>query len=237
MPFVWEQGEHVAIIGENGSGKTFLETRLVEFRDYVAVLKTKADDTKFNGFRVAKKATALDNPNNNRILLRPNYYDQAKQGWWMLEKAWQQGGWTCVIDELLRCERIGLTDQIERGLTQGRSIKISMVVGTQRPARITRYALSEAKHVFSFALEGRDAKVLSESTSEGMERAVLGLARYQFAYYYRPTREITIGRAQDLAKIFPSNALDRGDGVLQRAESQGRGLFRRIPIPRVGERG
>ncbi len=147
MPHRWLQGEHVAIIGETGSGKTYLETKLVALREYVVVLKTKADDTKFPvTFVTRRKASSMDNPRYPRIVLKPDYYHQAREGWLMLERAWQhQGGWTIVIDELVRAERIGLTDQIERGLTQGRSMALTMMVGMQRPARVSRYALSEAK--------------------------------------------------------------------------------------------
>lgn len=232
MPVRWEQGEHVAIIGENGSGKTYLETKLAAFRDYVVVLKTKADDTKFPAdFVTRKHASAMDNPRYPKIVLKPDYYHQAFEGWHMLERAWHQENWAVFIDELVRAERIGLTDQIERLLTQGRSINLCGVVGMQRPSRVTRYALSEAKHIFCFALEGRDAKIIAEATNDRMEAAVLSLAKYDFAYYNRPTRSVTVGNANRLGEIFLSKPLDRDDRGTDARE--GHGIFRRLSLPRV----
>lgn len=231
MPTRWLQGEHVAIIGETGSGKTFLETRLVALREYVVVLKTKADDTKFGPeFVTRSKASAMENPRYPKIVLKPDYYAQAREGWLMLENAWKHdGGWTVVIDELVRAERLGLTDQIERGLTQGRSLALTMMTGMQRPSRVTRYALSEAKHVFSFQLEGRDAKILSEATNDAMEQAVLTLAKYDFAYYNRATRQVQIGNARRLDEIFLPKSLDT---LANDSDAERHGIFRRVSIGR-----
>ena len=49
---------------------------------------------------------------------------------------------------------------MERLLTQGRSKGISVVTGMQRPARISRFALSESTHTIAFFLEGRDRKLI-----------------------------------------------------------------------------
>jgi hypothetical protein len=103
------------------------------------------------------------------------------------------GGWTCYVDELFYAtDRLRLSEPIERLLTQGRSKKISVAIGMQRPARVTRFAISESTHVLSFGLEGRDARELSYATTRAMEDAVSSLAAHHFAWFKRP-RTVWVG--------------------------------------------
>ena len=97
------------------------------------------------------------------------------------------GGWTAFIDELFYAsDRLRLTEPIERLLTQGRSKHISVAIGMQRPARVSRFAISESTHVLSFGLEGRDAKELSYATTRAVEDAVTNLAPHHFVWFKRP---------------------------------------------------
>ncbi len=117
-----------------------------------------------------------------------------------LEKAYKQGHWTVCIDELLRIDRYGLREHVENLLTQGRSLGISVLVGMQRPAFITRFALSESSHVISFNHEGRDAKTLAESTTPRILPVVASLQRHEFVWFHRPTKQFWRGYIQDLEK-------------------------------------
>src|SRR6185437_5983146 len=54
----WRQGEHVALIGPTGSGKTGLASDLLAIRAYVVALAVKRhDDTlgMFQGYKILKK--------------------------------------------------------------------------------------------------------------------------------------------------------------------------------------
>ncbi|MGY5107128.1 hypothetical protein, partial [Streptomyces sp. 900105245] len=59
--FRWRQGEHVALIGPTGSGKTHAAFWLLPMRDYVCILATKPKDEsldrfgKKNGYRKLKE--------------------------------------------------------------------------------------------------------------------------------------------------------------------------------------
>jgi len=121
-------------------------------------------------------------------MLDPKYEHQFAEFHLALEKVWRQGGWTVALDELLYLDRLGLRKPIERLLTQGRSKGISVLVGMQRPAQVTRFAISESMHVLSFGLEGRDAKELGLATQRWVGDAVAQLGRYEFAWYRRPDR-------------------------------------------------
>lgn len=205
-PFAWVPGEHVAVIGDTGTGKTYLLAKgLLRLRKYVVVLKTKpdADDAdKWRGFKEIRRAKLMDNERYSRFLLVPEYRRQAIEGYEMLERVWRQGGWTVVIDEGWYAEKIGLKETIERALTQGRSKGISVVYGQQRPVTTSRFVISQATHVFTFRVEGRDAKTIAESTSPRILPVIETLTRHEFAYYNRATRFIGKGETRTLGRLI-----------------------------------
>lgn len=204
-PFPWRRGEHVTAIGDTGTGKTYLLSKyLLRLREYVVVFKTKPDPDdadKWKGFHRTSKAAALNDVRRNRILLTPEYKAQARQGYAMLETVWRHGGWTVCIDELWYAERIGLGSAIEMLLTQGRSKGISVVIGQQRPVTTTRFAISQTTHLFSFRVEGRDAKTIAESTTPKIMPVLDSLTGHEFAYYNRAARYVGTGQARSLSKL------------------------------------
>jgi ABC-type phosphate/phosphonate transport system ATPase subunit len=205
-PNKWAYGEHVSVIGDTGSGKTFLIGRLIRQRNYVVFLQTKSDPTvdEYEGFERRKRARAMDNLQTSHIILKPEFDHQQEEIGAALLKVWKQGGWTTVIDELLYIERLKLTKSVERLLTQGRSEQVSTVVGMQRPVAVTRFAISQSTHVFCFVLEGRDIAIMAESTSPKVAKALLSLnARdHDFVYFNRRTREVTTGNARNLDEVI-----------------------------------
>lgn len=139
---------------------------------------------------------------HDSFTLNPKYEHQRREFSQAYELAWRQGGWTVYVDELFyQSERLHLTEPIERLLTQGRSKNLSVAIGMQRPARVSRFAISESTHVLSFGLEGRDAKELSYATTRAMEDAVRQLPEHYFAWFKRP-RTLWVGtldlRAREL---------------------------------------
>lgn len=205
-PFPWNPGEHVSVIGDTGTGKTYLIARgLLRLRRYVVVFKTKPDsddDTKWEGFRHITKASQIADERYTRFVLTPKYNMQAVEGARMLERVWRQGGWTVVIDEGWYAEQLGLKPYIERLLTQGRSTGISVVYGQQRPVTTSRFVISQCSHLFCFRVEGRDAKTVAESTTPRILDSIEGLTGYQFAYYHRPTRTVDTADTRTLASVI-----------------------------------
>lgn len=120
-----------------------------------------------------------------------------------MSMAWTEGGWTVYADEAYYLTSLGLEDSLVKLLTQGRSKAISVVVGMQRPAWVSRFALSEPTHVFAFRLgDKRDLRAISEGVSDDLAQAVPELDQYQFAYYHKVTRRLRTGTAQDLEEIL-----------------------------------
>lgn len=208
-PVKWKQGEHVIIIGDTGSGKTFLTSKILPLREHVIVLRTKPDDIKFDGFRkvdLLRKAGGYFNDAGkkvNRFLLDPDYDLQQRELSLAFEKAWREGGWTIAIDETYYATQIlKLEKQINKLLTQGRSKHITVICGMQRPVFISRFAMSQATHAFIFRCEGRDLKSLADALSPSIIKPVEDLREHDFIYFNRATREVVKGNAKSLGDIF-----------------------------------
>lgn len=202
-PFPWKVGEHIAVVGDTGSGKTFLVRELTDLRAYCVVFRTKGDNIVFRNMHKTTRASTMDDLYKPRLLLHPKYEHQLREGYDLLERAYTQGGWTVVIDEQWYVEKLGLRAMVERLLTQARSLHVSVVMGMQRPSQISRFILSQASHVFVFRTEGRDVKTVAEATSPRMREAVDSLTGYDFAYFHRPTRTVIArGNAKRLASVL-----------------------------------
>lgn len=201
----WKQGEHVIIIGDTGSGKTYLESKLLDMRDHVIMIKTKPDDITFKGYRKIKKFGDIMDLKNSKFVLDsgfdPNlqHYNIANT----IALAWKQEGWTLGVDETYYWTSVlKLEKQLNMLLTQGRSKKLTLVVGMQRPAWISRFALSQATHAFIFRCEGRDLTTLAQALSPKVVKPVEDLRGHDFVYFNRATREVVTGNANSLDKII-----------------------------------
>jgi DNA helicase HerA-like ATPase len=213
LPTTWQVGQHIAAVGDTGTGKTYLVSKLVELRQYVIIFRTKPDDIKFEGFRKATTVDAMDNLYETRILLQPKHGQQMRQGYELLTRVWRQGGWTVVIDEEWYVEaRLHLTEYVETLLTQGRSKKISVIVGMQRPSRISRFAISQCTHLFTFRVEGRDLQTIKEATTPRIVEPIAALTGHDFVYYHRGKRIVATGNARRLDAIITGRSRSTNAG-------------------------
>lgn len=141
-----------------------------------------------------------------RIEIFPSYDAQYETFSAVLDRAYRQsldkksGGWTICVDEGFEFKRLKLMGDLEKIVTQGRSLGMTMVTCAQRPVWLSRFILSEPKHKISFSAEGRDMKVLRECVGEGHYRAMQELQEFEFAWTYGPpgSRRTWKGNLQDL---------------------------------------
>ena len=199
LPWQWQQGDHLSLIGETGTGKSTLMAALLRQWSYLIVLQTKADKLTAADYsaHLIRRARQLDDTHYSRFLLRPAYREQRREVAIALDRPWKHNekGWTIAVDEEFYVEdNLRLGGLIERNFTQGRSHFLTNVAGMQRPSGITRFVMSQSTHVVSFGMEGRDAKVLSEATTASIQDVVDQLGRHEFVWFYRPTRSMWIGR-------------------------------------------
>lgn len=162
--FTWEQGEHITLIGPTGSGKTTLALSLLPLRRYVIAYGTKPKDKtldqlikrdKWKHIKTHDRFPAVVPRSGFRAVFWPPYRtpaDEPRQAWEIgrnLNEAFTRGGFCLFIDETWWfTHKLGMKSWLEALWTQGRSIGLSIVAGTQRPAHIPLLAYDQATHVF-----------------------------------------------------------------------------------------
>jgi len=166
--FDWRQGEHVSCIGPTGCGKSTLQNAVLHRRTFVTVIVTKPTGQDVTLSRLVREqgyrktptwpppaARYPDEP--RRVLLWPRFVrpeDVATQQRVIHEALgaiFVDGGWCVSADELwYLCHRLKLGPVLEMFWSQGRSLGLSLVGGTQRPAFVPLMAYDQATHLFLF---------------------------------------------------------------------------------------
>lgn len=161
----WQQGEHVTLLGHTGSGKTTMSVEILARRSFVTALGVKPkDDTLQRLIREQKwprvkewsrRPAIQQHTRSQRLVLWPDYRrpEDEQNLQWQLDRALREmfadGGWTIFADELfIICKQLRLGPLMEKFWTLGRSIDLTIVGGSQRPAFIPLLAYSQATHLF-----------------------------------------------------------------------------------------
>jgi energy-coupling factor transporter ATP-binding protein EcfA2 len=160
----WKQGQHVAIIGPTGRGKTTLASHILDIREYVVVLAVKKNDDTLHyfrkqGYRTIKKWPPLHGNHKVLLWIKPKTIDEVEDQQERVHQAladfYIEGGWCVYIDEvgyvsgfLKQSRPLGVL------LNQGRSSHITMVCSMTRPrstvASIPLETISQCRHLMIF---------------------------------------------------------------------------------------
>jgi energy-coupling factor transporter ATP-binding protein EcfA2 len=155
----WKQGEHVTLLGHTGSGKTTLARAILPMREHTLIFATKPRDEsldlfKREGYTVAR-AWPIDSRVYKKVVFWPkierteDVVTQVTEIQKCLSSVYRSGGWCVYFDEVrYLSDTLGLKPLIEMLWLQGRSLKVSVVAGTQRPAWVPLEAYSQATHLF-----------------------------------------------------------------------------------------
>lgn len=209
---MWMQGEHIALIGRTGTGKTTLLEALTTSRRYAINLLTKSDDLAWRKFRVIRTAREMDSvkPDRDgavRLILRSSRENRAKEFRDAIKRAYGQGGWTVGVDELYEMQLLGLEPELIQLYSEGRSENVTIIGGMQRPSWVTRngqnrWATSQATHVFGWQIEDEDRATVAKLLGRPFADQVSAVSRYQFAYYNTVSKARSSGTVKDWAEVF-----------------------------------
>lgn len=161
----WQQGEHVSIVGPTGSGKSTFQLALLPRRTYSAVIATKPRDSTLDGLvrdhGYRRMREWEPRPNERHVLLWPrlskveSWRDARPTYQRALERIYTAGNWSITLDEArVVCDErrpfLGLAPYMRLLWTQGRSLGVSIVAGTQRPAWVPPEMFDQATHLVFF---------------------------------------------------------------------------------------
>lgn len=173
----WRQGEHVALVGPTGVGKSTMAHLLLPLHRYVLAFDPKGgDDTlaklKNRGFvRVPtwppprKIMRQIEEDKGARLIVGavtqtkediPRLRQTIARA---LDDAFDQGGWVVYVDELQVAadpKMMNLMAPLERMLVSARSKGISVVSSFQRPANVPRAASDQAAWFVTWATRDTD---------------------------------------------------------------------------------
>lgn len=217
-----KQGEHVAIVGQTGSGKSVLGLRLCQViarrkstdglpaRVVVFATKPRDDTVTALGWPVIKKWPPSYGQEHCIIWPKGGEPDtmaarQRRIFRPLMTRIFHEGGQTLYIDEASYFEEslpngLGLAATMNQYWTSARSLKLTLIAGTQRPRHVTRSMWSEPSWLFIFAPDDEDDLTRVAQLS-GVKRQVLEIAPtlggHEFICIHRPrggTKKIYVSK-------------------------------------------
>jgi len=182
-PRLPNNSNRIAILGRTGSGKTqaavWLLSRQNFFRTPYVVLNFKGDEL-IDSIPGAEHVELGYVPKHGGIYIVHPLPAATEEMQAYLWKLWERQNVGIFVDEGYM-----LSDDaaFQALLTQGRSRRIPMMVLSQRPSWITRFAFTEAQFVQLFSLtDRRDLKTVAQFVSyDGIEE--LSLPEYHSLYF------------------------------------------------------
>jgi energy-coupling factor transporter ATP-binding protein EcfA2 len=197
--FTWQRGEHVALLGPTGQGKTFLLRALLPLHPYVVVFATKPRDNVMADLALKSGYQKLDRWGSHPVKDMPRRVlwpdassldsdtEQRAVFHDAFGRIFREGGWTVALDETwFQTNVLKLERDVRIMLLQGRSLDISMLCATQRPAHVPLEIYDQSTHLFFWRdNDDRNLTRLREINARGgraVKTIVMNLEPHQVLY-------------------------------------------------------
>lgn len=218
----WKVGEHIAAVGETGSGKTTFCRNILLLRSFVVVLGTKSKDPDLYpalealGFVVKKKWNPYEweQTHERYVIFAPplDVADDATEGQLAEAEAEQAskfrvaliqvnkaGGWCVDADEIATITNdMGLKRTVNLLYREARSKSLTLIAATQRPREVPLNIFQQAKWFVLWQIADRDDRYRAAQYTGPLMPAVdytcAHLPRYQFVCIHKPTQQIVTSR-------------------------------------------
>jgi energy-coupling factor transporter ATP-binding protein EcfA2 len=211
----WRAGEHFALIGPTGQGKTTMLLNLLPLHPYVTVFATKPRDKTMDalvhaGYLRMDRWQSVDPQQYPRRVLWPDAtrIDAAAHQQEVFHTAfgaiYREGGWTVAVDETwYMANELKLGHDIKVYLLQARSLDISLLCATQRPASIPVEIYDQSTHLM-FWRDNDEANLkrisgISYRSADLVRSVVSNLDRHQVLYVNTRTGRMLRTRCPDIA--------------------------------------
>lgn len=209
--FKWRQGEHVALVGPTGQGKTTLALQLLPLRKWVTIVATKPRDRTLAGLAregyIRVGAWPPPSDQANRVILWPAWRDardnrtQAAAIRDAINGVFQAGSWCVFCDDVQHLTgKLRLGGELETLWLQARSLNVSVVAATQRPRHVPLEMWNQSTHVFMWGTADEDdlrrIGGLGGASSKTIRSIVAELPRYHVLYVNNRDRKLVVTKAE-----------------------------------------
>lgn len=212
----WKPGQHMALVGPTGTGKTTIMVGILPMRKYVVAVDPKGGDTTLGaleraGFvrsqwppsRQIRKDIEEGKPARlivgSQVKTHQDLPRLRKETALVLRDTFNETGWTVYVDELqIVADRrlMNLAPSVERNLIAARDRKVSMVMSFQRPANVPRSASEMSTWFVVLFTRDRDTvdrlAEMSGRPSQEMRGFIRGLPEYGCLVFSRNPRDPVI---------------------------------------------
>jgi energy-coupling factor transporter ATP-binding protein EcfA2 len=201
----FRQGQHVAVIGPTGQGKTTLAIDLLdgfyEMGGSDLIVANKPRDKLFSKLigagwkRIRRWPPDYAHRQARRLILWPDYgrASQAKRNRpvfeYAMDMALNEGGWFVYMDEVRYfIEQMGMRSLVDEYWNGARSSKVTLVAGSQGTTWINRTMIRQETWLFLF--KPRSLEERKEYADAAGDRAVFdelaGLRSHEFLLVHTP---------------------------------------------------
>jgi hypothetical protein len=195
----WEAGQHLAIVGPTGSGKTFVALDLLERRAerrdaHVVVLASKQRDKTLTDLHwpIVRdwSEVGFEQRERRRVILWPPYGSaskaQSRRGVFTdaLDSILEEGHWTVYLDEAgYFVEQLKLRPILDEYWNQGRSSGITVVASSQGVTWVPKPMLSQQQWMILFGLPDEETRADAARIAGDRHRfgpMIAALKEYEF---------------------------------------------------------